>query len=223
MDSTLLGAVGLIAAVLVAGLLMRRGSNADAATAPRPDRAERNEADEADGDDAIDELLDEVSAGTRELGHDAEHAVAVTSDGASLVADRHAVRLVPPESEELEAWQRRDAGTRARDLRGDAAMAASWSAGDLTGVRVVRGQAEEAPWRLDALGRDGEYTMLLFEEEAAAQAARDLFVSKRIVRAELGDDDQPVPPSREQFEEARRIYLETIAELEAGDGEDGAR
>ncbi len=217
----MLGALALIAAVVVAGLVLRRGSGTDSATSHRPERDSSESEEETQESDAIDDLLDEVSASTPSLGPDSDQVVAVTSDGSSLFADRHAVRLVPPESDEDAAWRQADPSARARDRRGDAAMAASWSSGDLTGVRVVRGEAQEAPWRLDALGRDGEYTMLLFEEESGAQAARKLFLDKRIVRAVRGDDDEPVPPSREQFDEARRIYLETLAELEAdGEGDD---
>ena len=226
MDTSTLGAVGLIVAVLVAGLVLRRGSGSDAATSPRPEGS--GEAPEVEGDDAldqvdddaIDELLDEVSEQSGELGHDEDHVVAVTSDGDALVADRHAVRLVPPETEIDEVWHQQEAGVRARNRRGDAAMAASWAGGDLTGVRVVRGEASEAPWRLDTLGRDGEYGMLLFETESGARAARDLFEKKRIVRPGRGDDGEPLPPSREQFEDARRIYLETMADLEAGGADD---
>ena len=66
-------------------------------------------------------------------------------------------------------------------------------------------------------------TVLLFETESGARAAHDLFVSKGIVRVGRDDDGDPAPPSGEQFDEARRIYLETIAELESGDGPDSER
>ncbi len=225
MDSTLLGGAALVALVVVLGLVMRRTAGGDAASraAAPPEDAVSEGASPASERDAVDELLDEVSEGTPDLAADDDAVVAMTSDGSALVADRHAVRLVPPETDDEAAWRRQDPAARARDRRGDYAMTASWHAGDLTGARVTRGEAGEAPWRLDALGRDGEYTAMLFETESGARAALELFTSKGIVRAGRGEDGDPVPPSAEQFDEARRIYLETIAELESGDAGEGDR
>jgi hypothetical protein len=153
----------------------------------------------SDGDDEGDDAGAEV--------------VAVTSDGYALVPDVHAVRLVPPH-EEGEAWK---TGETARNLRGERALAMSWNAGDFTGARVVRGAADEGPWRFEALGRDGEYTAFVFETREGADAALALFESRGVVRHGRDEDEREAPPSAEQFEESRRIYLETEAALELTD------
>jgi len=222
-DSTLIGGAAFIAVVVVLGLVMRRTAGGDSNVAARAEDAVSEGAVPAAERDAVDALLDEVSESTDDLGPDDDAVVAMTSDGSALMADRHAVRLVPPESDEDAAWRQRDPAARARDRRGDYAISASWHAGDMTGARVVRGDANEAPWRMDGLGREGEYTTMLFETESGARAALELFTSKGIVRAGVDENGEPVPPSAEQFDEARRIYLETIAELEAGDGGEGER
>lgn len=147
-----------------------------------------------------------------------DEVVAVTSDGHAFVPDRHAVRLVPPD-EEGEAWK---AGEHAHGRRGAAGIAASWHAGDFTGARVARGGGED-PWRLEALGRDGEYLLFVFETRDGAEAALKLFESRGVIRVGQDEDGNPAPPSAEQFAEARRIFEETERELasERGPDEDG--
>ena len=93
-------------------------------------------------------------------------------------------------------------------------MMMSWHAGDFTGARVVRGDADEGPWRLDCLGRDGEYSALVFETREAADTALALFESRGVIRLGHDEEDRPMPPSAEQFAEARRVFLETEAQLE---------
>ena len=146
---------------------------------------------------------------------DEPHVVAVTSDGEAFVGYQHMVLLVPPE-DEGEAWKV-GAGLRATNLRGASALSASWQAGELTGVRVVQGGADEGPWRFEALGRDGEYLPYPFETREGAEAAKQLFERMRIVRLGEDEDGRPMPPSAEQFAEARRVFLETMAELDAED------
>jgi len=163
------------------------------------------EPDEVDADDDDEDLED-------------AQVVAVTSDGSTFVPDRHAVRLVPPE-EPGEEWKTRGSGA-ATNLRGQHAMAMSWHAGDLTGVRVVRGEADEGPWRLEALGRDGEYTWFAFETREGAEATKELFERLKIVRLGEDEDGRPMPPSAEQFAEARRLLRETEAALELHDDEE---
>ena len=195
MDSSTMLAVGAIAAVVVVALLMRGSKGGDGAApaahaedqvsegaAPEPEFLEA-EPDDDWGDDEV---------------------VAVTSDGSALLPDRHAVRLVPPH-DEGEAWK---AGSTARNRRGDAAIAMSWHAGDFTGARVSRGGGDE-PWRLEALGREGEYTIFAFESKEAAEAAHGLFESRGVIRVGHSEDGDPMPPSAEQFAEARRIFEET--------------
>jgi hypothetical protein len=200
MDRSVLWGLAAVAAVVVVGLLMRRGSGSSEATAlPAGHDAADVDPDAAASDGADDDdELEEVEV------------VAVTSEGDAVVPDTHAVRLVPP-PEAGEAWK---AGTTSQSPRGQRAIERSWHAGDFTGARVVRGEADEGPWRMDALGRDGEYTALVFETREGADAALKLFQSRRVIRLGRDEDGHEVPPSAEQFEEARRIYLETEAALE---------
>lgn len=89
-------------------------------------------------------------------------------------------------------------------------------AGDLTGARVVRGSADSGPWRLETLGRDGDFGFHPFGAEEAARAALDLLERKGVVLKTV-DEHGTVPASPEDFEEARRRYEATEAELAVGD------
>src|SRR5438874_2159145 len=60
-------------------------------------------------------------------------------------------------------------------------------------------------------GRDGA---------EGADAARELFERIRVVRLGEDEDGRPMPPSPEQFAEARRVYQETEAALDLPDDED---
>lgn len=193
-----------VAVVVVLALLARSGSRNE--ETPRPvndalppigDTPDRDYADEGDDEDDFEDV----------------EVVAVSSDGYAFVPDTHAVRLVPPH-EEGDAWK---AGEKGRNRRGEMALAMSWNSGDFTGARVVHGAADEGPWRFEALGRDGEYIAFVFETREGADAALGLFVSRGVVRLGHDDDGNAVPPSAEQFEEARRIFLETEAALEMDD------
>lgn len=188
--------VVVIAIALMMGAGSKKDEAGDGASGPGP----RPEADDAaDAGDADDE----------------PHVVAVTSEGEAFVGYQHAVLLVPPE-DEGEAWKV-GAGLRAGNLRGERALGMSWQAGELTGVRVVQGGADEGPWRFEALGRDGEYLPYPFETREGAEAARQLFERMGIVRLGEDEDGNPMPPSAEQFAEARRMFLATMAELDAED------
>jgi hypothetical protein len=114
-------------------------------------------------------------------------------------------------------------GARLKAALETVAIGAGWSPGDFRGARVVRGEYEDGPWLLEALGRDGEYITFSFESSEAANAAKDLF--ERLDIVELGEDEdgRPMPPSAEHFAEARRIYLETAAQLELPDESDAER
>jgi len=199
-DSGTLLAIGAIAAVVVVGLLLRAGKGGDE-TAPRTPATPA-------ATDSVEEALAEASANAGdeddEDAWDPDEVVAVTSDGYAFLPDVHAVRLLPPD-EEGEGWR---AGESARAARVNAAISASWHAGDFTGARVVRGGGEE-PWRLEALGRDGEFTLFVFETKEAAEAALRLFEKRGVIRLGTDDDGNPLPPSAEQFAEARRVYEET--------------
>ena len=221
MTSQLTGGLIAVAVVVALGLLARRANTPDSMSQgggshdPRPDGSAARERDRDAGDE---ELTAEDEAMLDELGAQFEDdaVAAVTSDGYALVPHGHAVRLVPPD-ESGESWK---PGSTAADRRGERALAMSWHAGDLTGARMVRGAADEAPWRLEGLGRDGEYTAFLFETESGAAAALQVFESRGVIRLGTDDEGEPVAPSAEQFEEARRIFLETEAALEMPEEDD---
>lgn len=208
MDMKSLGAIGMIALVLVIALIARAAGGksdgvqpmGDASRDPLPpiDAGEDDDRGEPDDDE-----------------FEAAEVVAVTSDGFALVPDAFAVRLVPPH-DEGEAWK---SGSTVRNRRGERALEMSWHAGDFTGARVVRGAADEGPWRFEAMGRDGEYTAFVFETKEGADAALELFRSRKVVSHFRDEDGREIPPSAEQFDEARRVYLETEAALEQGEDE----
>jgi hypothetical protein len=214
MDKSMVGAAVAVGVVVIVALLARRSSGAGEmpvppANAGRDDGAAGADADGRETDAALED--DDAEAEQVEV-------VAVTSDGYALVPDTHAVRLVPPH-EEGEAWK---AGSTVRNVRGERALEMSWHNGDFTGGRVVHGAADEGPWRFEALGRDGEYAAFVFETRGGADAALALFQSRGVIRHGKDEDDNDAPPSAEQFEEARRIYLETEAALEGDDDESDA-
>ena len=207
MDSGLLGGLVAVAAVAILTLLVRRMGSSTPTAAPPPapeawkdDRnpAARGDDEESEGDDDDD-------------GADDRLVVAVTSDGHAFVPDRHVVRLLPPE-DEGEAWKV-GAGIKRKTMRAERALAMTLSSGDLRGARVVRGDGDEAPWKLESLGRDGEYIPFSFETREAAEAAREVLERQGIVRLGEDEDGRRMPPSAEQFDEARRIFRETEAEL----------
>ena len=89
--------------------------------------------------------------------------------------------------------------------------AVTLAAGDLVAARVARGTAGEAPWCVEALGRDREFTSWSFETEEAARAAREMLV-RLVVRAPA-DADGEGAVSDAEFDEARHIAEETLREL----------
>ncbi len=217
MTSQLTGGLIAVGVVVLIGLWMRMankpddGARARAAEAPRSEDAVAGDERADGGSDLTPEdeaMLDELSL---EFAND--EVAAVTSDNYALVPHRHAVRLIPPD-ESGESWK---PGRTASDRRGEQGLAMSWHAGDLTGGRVVRGAADEGPWRFEALGRDGEYLAFSFETEDGAHAAQAVFESRNIFSFRENEEGERIPPGPEQFEEARRVYLETEASLELPD------
>ena len=206
MPSSLIGGLVAVAVVIVVGLVMRSMSGGDKAGGVTPSMPPAPPAPEPERDDRGDGESD---------GEDDRLVVAVTSDGRAIVPDHHVVRVLPP-TEECEEWK---VGARLQVALETVAIGAGWSPGDFRGARVVRGEYEEGPWLVEALGRDGEYITFPFESADAANAAKDLF--ERLDIVELGEDEdgRPMPPSAEHFAEARRIYLETAAQLELPDEE----
>ncbi|MEO5988339.1 MAG: hypothetical protein ABIU54_03000 [Candidatus Eisenbacteria bacterium] len=220
MTSQLTGGLIAVGVVVLIGLLMRMANKPDdfhKAPAPQDPRPGETAArDERSGDDSElspddEAMLDELSEPFAD-----DEVAAVTSDNDALVPDHHAVRLIPPD-ESGESWK---PGRAASDSRGELGLARSWHAGDLTGGRVVRGAADEGPWRFEALGRDGEYMALIFETEDGAQAASAVFESRHIISYRENEDGERMPPQPDQFEEARRVFFETMAALEMPDDDE---
>lgn len=217
MDSAMVGGLVAVGAVILVALLARgMAKKPSAGEAPTPATPSPGTGWSDSGNVATATLEADEDDDEEEEGEG--HVIAVTSLGEALIPHHHAVRLVPPE-EQGEAWKV-GAGIKSSNLRGEQALAMSWHAGDFTGVRVVRGEMEEGAWRLEALGREGEYTTFGFETRDGADAAKQLFERQRIVQLGHDEDGNPMPPSAEQFAEARRIYLETEAALELPDDEE---
>ena len=220
--------VAIIAIVAVAGLalLLRRGSGSDAASAPRPD-TDAPEPARDERDDEGEEVEDEEDAETESVPSDAP--VPITSAGVAVVPFGEAVRLVTlhPEDEDA-AWlessiaagsvssthvQHQLAVARRQGMAVD-----TLHTGDFTGARIRRDA--EGAWRLETLGRDGTFGYMLFETEAAARTALEMFEHAGVVRRPLDEDGHPVPASAEDFEEARRRFEETERELATATDDD---
>jgi hypothetical protein len=207
----MIGGVIAVGAVIVVALALRamggggKSSGSVPSMPPAPPAPEPEPASASDDED--------------EASEDDRLVVAVTSDGRAFVPDHHVVRVLPP-AEEGEEWK---VGSRLKAALETVAIGAGWSPGDFRGARVVRGEFEEGPWLLEALGRDGEYITFPFETADAANAAKGLFERFDIVELGEDGDGRPMPPSAEHFAEARRIYLETAAQLDLPDESDAER
>jgi len=212
MSPSMLGGLAAIGAVIVVALLLRgRGSADPMVTPPRQEPEPPPEPEVPEG--SVEPVEHDVPEGE-------DHVVAVTSNGSALVPHGHVVHLLPP-PDPGEEWKE-GAGIKSARVRAERALGMTWSAGDLRGARIVRGgEGEgEGAWVLEALGRDGEFLPLDFETRDAAEAALGLFTDHGILELGEDEDGNPAPPSREQFDEARRLYNETIADLNADDGEE---
>ena len=216
MDSAVIGGLVAVGAVILVALIARGMQKKDPDTPAMPSASP--EAWESDRNVPPGTAAFESDEDDEDGEGESEHIIAVTADGEAFVPHRHAVRLIPPE-EQGEAWKV-GAGIKSSNLRGEQALAMSWHAGDFTGARVVHGAADEPPWRLEALGRDGEYIQFGFETRDGAEAAKKLFEQLGVVQLGEDEDGRLMPPSAEQFEEARRIYKETEAALEMPDEEE---
>jgi len=180
----------IIAVVVVAllGLLLRRAtvSSARETSGLPPD------AGSDDDGAAVEDLIESLEG----------IPVAVTSDGWSFMPlpDRDRVRLIPPLTpHEMEQVVPRTAADQL-------------ARGELIAARVKRGAPDHDPWRLEALGRDGEYRAWRFETEDAARAALAL-VSRSIVVAPRDQDGSEIVPGDADFVEARRREEEIETEL----------
>src|SRR5262245_60206354 len=184
----LTGGLVAVGAVIVIALLLRATSGkgrGEESVPPTPQAGpEPPVQPAADPETLVDEDDD---------GIDDRLVVAVSSDGRAFVPDRHAVAVLPA-PEEGEEWKEGTDVLRS-GRRASLLNAASWHAGELRGVRVVRGEPEEGPWRLEGLGREGEYITFIFESREAADAARELFERQGVVHLGEAEAGRPMPPS----------------------------
>ena len=236
MSSTTL-AVVVIVAVGVLALVLRRVSGGDAATAPRPDPGALDAkpgsgADPEDGWDDQRESGDDADEGGSDDGPHpavADHPLPITSAGVAVVPFGRTIRLVTlhPEEEDAGWFDSSIAAGEVSSVRVDEQLDAgrrmglgtdSLNPGDFTGARVRRDA--EGVWRLETLGREGEFGYMSFQTEAAARTALDMFEHSEVVKRPIGEDGEPVPPSTEDFEEARRRFEETERELALASDDD---
>lgn len=210
--------VVLLAVTVVAAILIFMNGPRPANREPAGEAAEAPEPLE---DDEIGESPDDSDSGEPVV----ETRAPVTSDGVVLIRGAHEVRLLHlAPGEEVPEWL--GSGIAAGSVpypvlhrhAGHAAQGGtSLRAGDLTGARLRRESG--GPWRLETLGRDGDFGLFAFETEAGARDALAL-LEAAIVRRPAGEDGEPVPPSAEDFEEARRRYEETERHLALSGDED---
>jgi hypothetical protein len=207
MDSTLMGVL-VVAGAAALALVLRAASRGDESmSGPAPAAP----ADEP-GPEETSAVADETLA-TAE-GPESEFAV-LSSEGWTFVPFGDGVRLWAPAGEGVDTAEllaSREAplsGAEPHRKAAAARPAVVLSAGDLVAARVVRGTAGEAPWCVETLGRDREFSSWSFESEEAARAARGM-LAQRVIRAA---DDDAEAVSDAEFDEARHIAEETLREL----------
>jgi hypothetical protein len=205
----------IVAGVVGVAMIMRSSGPKDEDGEAAPER-EPSGASVLDEDDADE---DEDHANTR---------VPITAEGVAFLPDGHELRLLSlVESEDVPEWvnsalesssvpytvlnklymptvARRAAGVK---------PGIPLSAGDFTAARIRPGVAGEYAWRLETLGRDGDFGFFPFAERSGAEAALELIEKHKILSQTLDDDGDPVAHSNEDFEEARRRYEETESHL----------
>ncbi len=222
MSGTLLLALALAAGVALLGFLLRRGSGIEeagggrgfgpgAGSEPAASLAPEEE-DDVDPEDAT-ELIVEMSGSVWVSGAEGVRRV-------SLGGDETDPALAAAGYVNREEFESRLAAARAR---GDSAAIAGerLRPGDFTAARVSRGAPETEPWRVEALGPEGEYISFGFGAEAAARAALAALERHRVVRRPLDEDGNPIPASSEDFEEARLRAEQTFEELASFEDDPG--
>jgi hypothetical protein len=218
-DANLLLVAAAIAGVLAIALFMRRGAGDERVELPGAgegrEEGGRAPEDEEEAEDDRDDT-----------------PLVVESDGHVWLPSLSGLRRLYLGGEEADpmltaaGYVSRDEFERRRTharVRGDATglTGEPFHPGDFSAARVVRGAAGLDPWRLEALGPDGEYMTFGFDSEEAARTALGLLEQRGVVRRPLDDDGQPIPPSPGDFEEARRRAEQTERELELDDERHG--
>ena len=222
-------ALGLIAVVAVLSLLLRRpwGAKDEISGRLPPPR------DPVDFDDE-DSEIDEDDEDDEDDASDPKERIPVTVEGIALVRTGAQIALISiVQSEEMPEWVRggiEDSSVPYQFYNQIYGMAAhGWhgakpgmilNAGDFTAARVRR-DSGAGSWRLETLGRDGDFGFFPFETESGARIALAMLQRLGIVQVHLDDDLNPIPPTPEDFEEARRRYDETerALALESDPGE----
>ena len=174
-------------------------------------------------DVSVAEPEDEPESGGIEELMEPGRMLAISSDGEVFLPYGGQVHVLPLGDARdrgaggVTSWDRvkREVIDAQRMAEGTGQSVTQLSAGDFTGGRVKRGAPGVDPWRLELLGREGEYLVYAFETEEAARVAFAMLEENEIIRRPVGEDGEPVPPSAEDFEEARRLYQETLTELSA--------
>jgi hypothetical protein len=152
---------------------------------------------------------------------------AITSDGWTFMPDEDEVQIVPlaageggEETDPTDAMNASALFPHPRHRRLPITKPGEHlDAGDFVGARVVRGSPGADPWRLEALGHDGEYRSWAFETEEAARAALDLLVT-RIVRVPVDDDGTPHPPGEAEYAAAVALTEAGVADLAMDTGDE---
>lgn len=222
MDFPLVPVLVAAAAVAALGLLMRRGTTPEqtglppsAGTVPEPRYADDTTPAGGAAGDELSEMLDDD-----EFEPDDDAMLAVTSHGQVFMPAGADVRILPLEGSHAAIasgqirWEDVKAAVLEAARKGGGGMPGiQLDVGDFSAGRVVRGAPDIDPWRLELLGRDGEYQDHPFETQEAANAALGMLTRLEIVQRPVDEDGEPIAVSGEQFDEARRAYDETLEEL----------
>jgi len=202
MDAMTTGVLVVAGAGLLAWLL-RGGSRGDETVDRGPVSGEPPAAAPADEPDAATAAGPEPEWAEAAAG---DEVAVITSDGWMFMPFESGVQIWAPAAADEETGDVRVHG----ELR--VRPAGGLSAGDLITARVAPGEPGEPPWRVEALGRDREYSSWGFEAEAAARDVCAL-LERVVVKVPVGPDGEPEPVSDEEIAEARRVVEETIREL----------
>jgi len=205
-------AIAIIVAVAVIALLLR-GMGGGVATVHMPERSEPERHSDEDEDDDV----------------DPDAVVPITTEGVAFIHDTHGLRLLrllePEASPPNWVQAAMDASSipysalnrfyypAASGGPGDRKPGTPLEVGDFTAARIVPGVAGEYAWRLETLGRDGDFGFFPFATRSGAESALELLEHYGIIRRPTDEQGDPIPPSLEDFEEARRRYEETEAAL----------
>ncbi len=195
----------------VAGLALFLRTLSSRGPAPMPAAEDVAREDAQEGAGALE------AAGRREP--EAEERVAVTSDGWAFMPDDEEVQLIPPGAIP-DIWPVKS--PTVADFSSIALIRsvpldpvtrrtmAAWKPGehldrgDLVAVRLVRGDPDFDPWRLEALGREGEYRCWRFDGEEAARGALALLERRVLPVHRRGATDADFEHARQRTRETER-------------------